>query len=66
MLYLIVGLTGATGLFYYASVTKNHGSPWVDRLCGETVFLCDRPNLLVFLLSVVVVIGMLRTIGGRA
>lgn len=66
MLFLILGLTGATGLFYYASVTRNHGSRWVDRLCGETVFLCDQPNWLVALLSIIILIGMMRTMGGRA
>lgn len=66
MLYLIMGLTGATGLFYYASIARNHGSPWVDRLCGEAIFLCDRPNWLVLLLTIVIAIGMLRTMGGRA
>lgn len=63
MLFLIIGLTGATGLFYYASLTKNRGFVWIDRLCGETVFLCDRPNWLLALLCIVVVIGMLRTMG---
>lgn len=63
MLYLIFGLTGTTGLFYYASITRNHGSPWVDRLCGETIVLCDRPNWLLAMLSIVILVGMLRAMG---
>lgn len=63
MLFLIVGLTATTGLFYYASITKNRGSVWVDRLCGETLHLCDQPNWLLALLCIVVVIGMVRVMG---
>lgn len=66
MLFLIVVLTGATGLFYYAAATRNHGSAWVDQLCTQSVVLCDQPRVLLLALCVVVIFGAYKTMTGRA
>ena len=60
MKWLIAPMAGATGLFYYASQTRNHGSAWVDQVCSTTTLFCDRPILVLMLFCLVSIVAMYR------
>lgn len=61
MLLIILALVGTSGLFYFAGVYKNRGIYWADRLCDQGSFFCEQPRWLFLALSVVIVVGMIRT-----
>lgn len=62
MKWLIVLMAGATGLFYYASQSRNRGSMWIDQLCSNTSLLCEQPRWMLIAFCLVTITCMYRVL----
>jgi hypothetical protein len=45
MLFVVLLMLAATGLFYAAATYQNHGYAWADQTCASMPSLCDSPHI---------------------
>ena len=58
MLFLILVLMLAAGLFYWAAANVHHGMPWADRVCGDAQILCANPWWLLAAAGVLILLAV--------
>lgn len=60
MFVLILGLLGASGLFYFASATQNSGWTWSYEVCRQGTILCDNSHWVLIAAGIAIAIEMVR------
>jgi hypothetical protein len=60
MLFLVVVLMIAAGLFYWAAANVHQGMPWADRVCSDMPLFCAKPWWLLAATGVVIVLAIAR------
>lgn len=60
MFVLILGLLGASGLFYLASATQNWGWTWSYEVCRQGQIFCDNPHWVLIAAAIAIAIEMVR------
>lgn len=61
MFVLILGLLGASGLFYLANATQHSGWAWSYEVCRQGAVFCDNPHWVLIGAGVAIAIEMIRS-----
>lgn len=61
MFVLIMGLLGATGLFYFANATQHSGWALSYEVCQQGAFFCDNPHWVLIAAGAAILIEMVRS-----
>jgi hypothetical protein len=61
MFVLIMGLMGASGVFYLASATQHWGWTWSYQVCRQGMILCDNPHWVLIAAGAAIIIEMVRS-----
>lgn len=61
MFVLILGLLGASGLFYFASATQYSGWALSSEVCRQGAILCDNPHWVLMAAGAAILIEMVRS-----
>ena len=56
MVYVVLFMLAATGLFYAAATLQNHGYTWADQTCTGMPLLCASPNIVAICAIAVIVV----------
>lgn len=60
MFVLILGLLGASGLFYFASATQHSGWTLSYEVCRQGTIFCDNPHWVLIAAGIAIAIEMVR------
>jgi hypothetical protein len=56
MVYVVLFMLAATGLFYAAATLQNHGYVWADQICTGMPLLCGSPDIVAICAIAVIVV----------
>ena len=63
MLFVVLFMLAATGLFYATATFQNHGYAWADQTCASMPLLCASPHIVaVCAIAVIVVFFVMEKI----
>jgi len=56
MVFVVLLMLAATGLFYAAATLQNHGYAWADQTCTGMPLLCASPHIVAICAVAVIVV----------